>query len=171
MTTDTKDILRICEKALEWAKAREYTGWEKHDALNSPVLRALSLGRKWPRIFLTQGVMRSPVNIRPLLGVRKHRNPKGAALFARAYLNLYRLTGNERHRDEAKLILQWLLDNPAKGFTGLSWGYPYPWQDLGFYAPPGFPNIIVTYFVGRAERKSTRPKSINVPLALMPSIA
>ncbi|NOY86039.1 MAG: hypothetical protein GXP52_01895 [Deltaproteobacteria bacterium] len=148
--TNTTDILCVCERALDWAREQNYTGWEKHDALNSPMLRVLSLGRKWPRIFLTQGIMRAPVNIRPLLGVRKHRNPKGAALFARAYLNLYRLTGNERYRDEAKLILQWLLDNPAKGFTGLSWGYPYPWQDLGFYAPPGFPNRIVTYFVGRA---------------------
>ena len=82
--------------------------------------------------------------------MRKHRNPKGAALFARAYLNLYTLTENEHYRDEAKLLLQWLLDTPARGFAGLSWGYPYPWQDLGFYAPPDFPNRIVTYFVGRA---------------------
>jgi hypothetical protein len=72
------------------------------------------------------------------------------ALFARAYLNLYRVTNEEFFRHEAESLLGWLLDNPSRGFSGLSWGYGYPWQDLGFFSPPNFPNRIVTYFVGRA---------------------
>ncbi len=36
------------------------------------------------------------------------------------------------------------------GFPGLGWGYPYPWQDVGFFAPRFFPNRVVTSFVGQA---------------------
>ncbi len=143
-------VQRVCVRALAWARAQNYTGYNKHDGLNSPVLRALSLNNRWLRILFIQGVMRFPVNIRLLLGVKKVRNPKGIALFARSYLNLYRVNGDETFRREAESLLHWLLENPSQGFSGLSWGYGYPWQDLGFFAPAGFPNRVVTYFVGRA---------------------
>ncbi len=151
MGPDSKQILDICRRSLAWARERDYTGWEKHDGLNSPFLAALSMGMKWPRIFAIQAVMRFPVNIRPLFGVRKHKNPKGVALFARAWLNLYSITGEEECLKEARSLLDWLLENPVQGqWPGTSWGYPYAWQDPGFYAPPGLPNRIVTYFAGRA---------------------
>jgi hypothetical protein len=150
MKRDADSIQETCRRALTWAKDRNYTGYNKHDGLNSPLLRTLSCNNKWLRILFIQGVMRSPVNVRPLLLVRKARNPKGLALFARAHLNLYRVTGDEEHRKEAERLLTWLLDNPSQGFAGKSWGYGYPWQDMGFFAPAGFPNRIVTYFVGRA---------------------
>lgn len=146
-------FLSICRSALEWAREREYTGYNKHDGLNSPLLRALSLNNKWLRIAVIQAVMRCPINIRPLLGVHKVRNPKGIALFARAWLNLYRVTGEDRCRREAVQLLDWLLENPSRDSPhqpGLSWGYDYPWQDVGFFAAPHSPNRIVTYFVGRA---------------------
>ena len=147
---DRERLLEVCRRGLDWARRNDYAGYSKHDALNSPLLRALSLGSKWPRILFTQAVMRAPVNVRPVVGVRKARNAKGIALFARAHLNLYRVTGATEHREEAVRLLDWLLEHPSSGFKGLSWGYPYPWQDLGFYAPTNFPNRIVTYFVGRA---------------------
>ena len=143
-------FLTICRRALQWARERDYAGYSKHDALNSPLLEGLSLDNKWLRILFTQAVMRSPVNLRPLFGVRKTRNAKGIALFARAWLNLFRLTGDPQCRREAEALLDWLLANPSIGFCGLSWGYPYAWQDVGFFAPRHFPNRIVTYFVGRA---------------------
>ena len=149
-------FLDICRSALEWARERAYTGYNKHDGLSSPLLRALSLNNKWLRIAAIQAVMRCPVNIRPLLGVQKVRNPKGIALFARAWLNLYRVTGEDLCRREATQLLDWLLEHPAPAspdspdLPGLAWGYGYPWQDVGFFAAPHFPNRIVTYFVGRA---------------------
>jgi len=95
--------------------------------------------------------MRLPVNLRPLLGVRMHKNPKGVSLFARACLNLYTATGEPGRLQEGCRLLDWLLDNTAGGpWPGISWGYPYPWQDPGFFAPSGSPNRIVTYFAGRA---------------------
>ena len=151
MEPDRDQILDVALRALEWARERDYTGWEKHDGLNSPMLKTV-LGRgTWPRILAIQGVMRFPLNLRPILGVRKHKNPKGVALFARAWLNLHAVTGENDHLLEARRLLDWLLANPAQGkWPGTCWGYPYPWQDPGFYAPAGYPNRIVTYFAGRA---------------------
>src|SRR5690606_17132335 len=40
-----------------------------------------------------------------------------------------------------------LLGLSAKTRSGIGWGYQYPWQDLGFYAPAGTPNAVVTCFV------------------------
>ena len=46
------------------------------------------------------------------------------------------LGGERRNADEAGTILDWLLHNSAPGFPSPCWGYPYPWQDVGFFAPP-----------------------------------
>jgi hypothetical protein len=87
--------------------------------------------------------------------VQKARNAKGLSLFARALLSRYRVAGAEHDAAEAKALLNWLIDHPspatAEGtFPGLGWGYPYPWQDVGFFAPRHFPNRVVTSFVGQA---------------------
>lgn len=136
------------DAVLEWARRERYLGHEKHDGLNSPVLRALAGWGRWPRLLAIQGVMRSPVNLRPLLGVRKALNPKGLALFIRAYLDLHRRDGDVAHLDEARRLAAMLIaDQAGPGLHGRGWGYHYPWQDLGFYAPPRTPNAVVTAFV------------------------
>ena len=58
--------------------------------------------------------MRSPINVRPLFGVPKTRNPKGAALFAMTYLNLYKAFGKETYLSMAENLLKWLIENSSK---------------------------------------------------------
>jgi uncharacterized protein YyaL (SSP411 family) len=94
--------------------------------------------------------MRCPVHVRPWIGVRKARNAKGISLFARSLLARYQMTQAERDAHEAKALLDWLLDNSSLAFGGVAWGYPYPWQDAGFFAPRNLPNRVVTSFVGEA---------------------
>jgi hypothetical protein len=95
-------------------------------------------------------VMRSPVHIRPWLGVRTARNPKGLALFARALLARHRVTGEVRALNEARRLIDWLIEHASTEHGGMAWGYPYPWQDVGFFAPRHFPNRVVTCFVTEA---------------------
>ena len=59
-----------CETVLAFSKRQNYQGYGKHDALNSSFLKKLTFDTKWLRLLAIQAVMRSPVNIRPLLGVR-----------------------------------------------------------------------------------------------------
>jgi hypothetical protein len=140
----------VLDRVLQVARSDRYEGYSKHDGLNSPFLAALAGGSRLRRLAAIQVVTRSPVDIRPLVGVRQARNPKGLSLFARALLARHRLTGSEDDAREARELLDWLIDHPAPGFEGPCWGYPYPWQDVGFFAPRHFPNRVVTSFVGQA---------------------
>jgi hypothetical protein len=135
---------------LDTARADEYEGYSKHDALNAPWLERLAGESRLRRLAAIQLVMRCPVHVRPLLRVRKARNAKGISLFARALLARHRLTGANEDAEEATELLDWLLANSSAEFGGRAWGYPYPWQDAGFFAPRNLPNRVVTSFVGQA---------------------
>lgn len=152
---DTKNLSlttveQATEKVLAYAEANDYSGYGKFDALNSPILKAASLNNKWLRLIISQVIKRSSINLRPFFGVRQFKNPKGMALFARAYLNLYKLYGRVHDLEQAQYCLTWLADNATPGYAGYCWGYNWDWQDLGFFAPFGSPNCVVTTFVGQA---------------------
>jgi hypothetical protein len=141
----------VLARVLDIARADGYEGYSKHDALNAPWLERLAGGSRIRRLVAIQSIMRSPVDLRPLARVSKARNPKGLSLFARALLARHRMTGSEEDAAAARDVLDWLVANAARsGFDGLCWGYPYPWQDVGFFAPRHFPNRVVTSFVGQA---------------------
>lgn len=144
-------IDQTLDAVYRWSRARSYCGHTKHDALNSPLLRGVLGWNKWTRIIAIQGVMRFPFNIRPLLLVRKTQNPKGLGLFVMGLLDRYRSTQRQGYLDQARQILGLLQQLRAAGqWHGNCWGYPYPWQDLGFFAPANTPNAVVTCFVCEA---------------------
>ena len=151
MPPELHKIEELLRTTLAWSRAQLYLEHTKHDALNSPLLNKL-FGRTRPgRIFVTQAVMRFPLNVRPLLGVAKSHNPKGLALFASSLLDIYVSFGDQEDLAEAERILAMLLNLRSPGaWHGNSWGYQYPWQDLGFFAPSGTPNAVVTAFVCEA---------------------
>jgi len=142
--------MAIQRQVLDVAGALNYEGYSKHDALNAPWIETISGDSRLARLVAIQLVMRCPFHIRPLLGVRRARNAKGLALFARALLSRHRLTGEQESADAARKLLDWLIDHPSPGFPTPCWGYPYPWQDVGFFAPRDFPNRVVTSFVVQA---------------------
>ena len=147
----TSEIDGVLAKVYEWSRRQGYFGYNKHDGLNSPLLHAALGWSKWARIMAIQGVMRFPINIRPSLFVKRTRNPKGLALFVVGLLDQYRATGNNGHLAEAEMLLELLLSLRSPGnWSGDCWGYPYPWQDMGFYAPTHTPNAVVTCFVAQA---------------------
>jgi hypothetical protein len=76
---------------LDYCRVEGWKGYDPFDGLNSPVARWLpSRGRvgKFARTAWTQALKRGPINLRPLLGIRKALNPKGVALAARAVMLL-----------------------------------------------------------------------------------
>jgi len=141
---------KILTDVLEEAKKQDYSGYSKFDALNSPILRRLSFNNKWLRLIYTQIIKESPINIRPLLKVKKSINPKGIALFAHAYLFFYESTNNPEYLNEAESLIQWLLENPSPGQRHLCWGYNFIWQNTIFLQDEFEPNAVVTVFVGEA---------------------
>ncbi|MCZ6918495.1 MAG: hypothetical protein O7I93_17100 [Gemmatimonadetes bacterium] len=151
MRFDTIEALaNLQQDILDVARDVDYEGYSKHDALNAPWLEALASPSRVLRLGVTQMVMRSPVHVRPWLGVRTARNPKGLALFARALLARHRVLRDEASGEQARGLLTWLADHPSSGYEWPCWGYPYPWQDVGFFARRHFPNRVVTSFVVQA---------------------
>jgi len=147
------DFGRVLLAVLDRGAQEEYSGYSKFDALESPLVHALSFNWWLARLLWTQVVMRAPVNIRPLLRVRKGVNPKGVALFARANLTTYEMQRDEEYATRARWLLDWLLthDSRARGsYHGSCWGYHHAWQSPGFYAPEYFPNCVVTVFAAEA---------------------
>jgi len=147
---NTIDPLDACKSAIRYARQFDFAGYNKHDALNSPLLSRLTFGNRFLRLAMTQAVMRAPINLRSMLGVPRTKNPKGLALFAMSALDLFRVTGDEEWHDLAIELLDCLRKHACHDFPGLSWGYPYSWQDVGFFAPRDFPNRVVTCFVAQA---------------------
>jgi rhamnogalacturonyl hydrolase YesR len=139
---------KILIDILDSAEKKDYSGYSKFDALNSRLLKALCFNNKWLRLFYTQAVKEFPFNIRPLLRVKKSKNPKGIALFARAYLLLFQKTSEIKYLDKAESLIQWLLENPSPGANNLCWGYNFIWQNTIFLQDEFEPNAVVSVFVG-----------------------
>lgn len=140
----------ILLEVLDAADRRNYSGYSKFDALNSPLLNLFSLNNRWLQLLFTQIVKELPFNIRPVLGVKPSRNPKGIALFARAYFFLFQRTEDSDYLKRGESLLEWLLQNPSTGQRNLCWGYNFVWQSTIFFADRYEPNAVVSVFVGEA---------------------
>jgi len=141
---------RILIDILNSAEEQDYGGYSKFDALNSRFLMSLTLDNKWLRLIFTQIVKELPFNVRPLLRVKRSRNPKGIALFARAYFSLYQKTNEIEYLEKGESLIRWLLENPSPGCNNLCWGYNFVWQNTIFLQDKFEPNAVVSIFVGEA---------------------
>ncbi len=121
----------VWQKLHNFCAASEWRGYDPYDGLNSPLAKVLP-GKK-ARQAWTQLHRRSPVNLRPLVGIKPTLNPKALALFA--------LGGG----DPKLLRLLESMRNPDGG-----WGYPFDWQSRAFFAPRGTSNLICTAFAAKA---------------------
>jgi hypothetical protein len=148
--TGAESLRDLQARVLETGRVLDWAGYSKHDGLNAPWLEAVAGRSRILRLASIQLVMRCPLHVRPWIGVRPARDPKGLALFSRALLFRARTLGEDGAAAQARELLDWLLAHPAPGFELLAWGYPYPWQDVGFFAPRHFPNRVVTSNVAQA---------------------
>jgi hypothetical protein len=142
-------VLRARARLDAWIEAQQFRGWDPHDALNSPIVRALTFGNRYLGIVWLQLVKRSPLNLRPLLRVPKGYNPKGMGLFLASYLR-------KGDAGRARFFARWLVDNASKGFHGPCWGYNFDWPNRGFFAAKGTPTIVNTAFNGFAFLDAAR---------------
>lgn len=153
---EVRQVREVLAAVLRHSSNSQFKGFNKHDGLNSPILKALLGWSKWSRIVAIQTVMRSPINIRPLLLVPRTYNPKGLSLFAQCYLDLAQC-GETDQIEPARSLLKLLGGMTSPGpWAGSAWGYHYPWQDLGFFAPSNTPNAVVSCFVCESYLKAYR---------------
>ena len=131
-------------------EANDYAGYDPYDALNSPVLRGISCGSKYGRIAVTQALKRLPVNLRPILGIKKDHNPKGLGLFLWGYAKLYKVEKKNEYLERIDYLLSLLEKLRTRGYSGNCWGYNFDWQSRAFFIPKYTPTIVNSAFIGHA---------------------
>lgn len=151
--TDAANKSRICEslcRLTEWLEANDYQGYDTFDGLNARVLRPLTFDNRFLLMVLQQGVRRFPINMRPMLGIKKSHSSKAMGFLARGFMRLYDATGNTEWRDKAKYALRWLVENQSPGYGGACWGNHFDYQSRTFYLPRGMPTVVWTSLIGHA---------------------
>ena len=143
-------VLHQLVNVLDYARARDYRGWDLYDGESSRLLRALPVDNKWLNIAFQQAVRRAPVNVRPLLRVEQRRNFMGVALFAIANFRAYELTGQSRFLDDGRELVEWLVDNRSTGYSGFCGGHKHPLQGLDYRNEPNVPGIVGTAYAVEA---------------------
>lgn len=133
-----------------WLENNEYRGYDTFDGLNARFVRPLTFEKKFLRTVLQQGVRRFPINLRPLLGVRKSRSTKAMGFLARGFLRMHEATGDPAWRAKAEFTLQWLQENQSPGYSGACWGNHFDYQSRSSYVPNGLPSVVWTSLIGHA---------------------
>lgn len=147
---ETQDVVR---HLLDAAQKDNFAGYDPFDGLNSVLFKALPflknsiLGLAWLQLN-----KRSPVNLRPVIGVPKKRNPKGVALFILGMLENEQLTDKPEMIATCRQLADWLLEEQCDKSTWKApcWGYHFDWKARAFYVPQGKPNVISTIYVSQA---------------------
>jgi len=133
-----KDLILYCLR-------QDFSGYDPYDTLNSP-LGLQRLG-KWIPAVAVQIQKRNPINIRPLLGIHKGRNPKGIGLMLKAFTLLHKIDPQEHYRNIADSLYQWLIDHRSTGYSGYAWGYNFDWVNPEGNLKAFTPSVVVTAFV------------------------
>ena len=147
---DLQGLVSTIDALERWLRERDYAGIDPFDGLSgNHIPRALLQGAR-TRQAVVQAAKRSPVDLRPLLGVRPGRMAKAAGLIASGYARLEEAGWGGPARERATGLLEWLQTPFAHGADPRAWGYEFDVQTRWAFYPAGTPNIIVTTFVANA---------------------
>ena len=147
---NTKQIIENSLHKLEkWVEDHHYKGYDPADGLTS-YLRPLTFGNLFLDRLLQQLIWRSPVNIRPILGVKPKDSFIGRGYMAWGYLIRYKTMNNNNYKRKAIDCLEHLKVNKAPGFKDYSWGKTHDFASRGGRQGKFEPITIWTSLIGFA---------------------
>src|SRR3974390_2987358 len=141
-------LLDALHRLETWGEERGWAGTDPYDALNAtrlagPLKRSV-LGRR----VLTQLVKRSPIDLRPLLGIAHGHSAAALAQVASGYA-LGGIPG-EAGRARLRRAIGALDQLRCQAYEEPCWGYHFDVQTRVFFYPRTAPNTIATAFTGLA---------------------
>jgi hypothetical protein len=141
-------VLDAARKLERWGAARDWVGSDPYDGLNYtrlvPALRSRLASR-----LVTQAVKRSPLDLRPLLGVPPAVSSVTLAHLVAAYAQANFLP-IEAARAKLERSIHRLIEARCPGLDEPCWGYHFDVHTRVFSYPKGAPNTIATAFAGLA---------------------
>jgi hypothetical protein len=154
----------ISDNLLHYIETQNYRGYDPYDTLNSWL--PFEFFGKWGRPVAIQIQKRNPINVRPVIGIKKGYNPKAMGLFLQSYSLMYKNNPSDEVRSKMDFLFNWLRDNRSKGFNHYCWGYNFDWASSVKFLPAYSPTIVVSVFVAKGiieYHKSTQnPEAIMV---------
>jgi rhamnogalacturonyl hydrolase YesR len=140
---------RSADAVAKWVEDHGYRAYDPGDG-NLSFLHALTFDVLMLERILGQTVYRSPLNLRPLLGIKPHVSTKGMGYMAWGYLKLYAGTGEPSYASRAKHCLEWVLDNKSPFYPQYAWGNHFPFCTRGGKTPALEPIVPWTALIGQA---------------------
>ncbi len=140
-------------KLREYIEAEDYRGYDPYDALKSPLFKLPVLKSNNTVRFLSQQfVKRFPLNLRPLLGIKKGYNPVTLGLCIQGYSNCTRIFPGHKNEYSEKInrLIEELEKLIPSGYNGACWGYDFDWQSRYAKIPAYHPTVVATGFVTNA---------------------
>ena len=144
-----EDFTLSLQKVQDWIERHEYKGYEPFDGLLSWA-RPLAFGNLFAERLLMQAIRQSPINLRPLLGVRPQESTKGRGYMASGYLSLYKMTREASYLDKAVACLHWLDQHKVPRFQHHSWSNHFDFSARGGSYTRHDPIIVWTSLIGQA---------------------
>ena len=132
-----------------WGEEHSWAGSDPYDALNATRFRRAFDVHPLGRRVLLQSVKRSPVDLRPLLGIPPGVNALTLAWVASAYA-LCDALAEPGAEDRLRSTLARLEALRCEGFREPCWGYHFPFQSRIMGYGLGDPNTIATSYAGHA---------------------
>ena len=123
-------VFQSLKKVEKWVENHDYQAYEPFDGLSSP-LRRLTFGSLLLDRLLMQAVRQSPINIRPLLGIKPLPSTKGRGYMAWGYLCMFKLTKDPEYLQKAVSCLEWLMKNKSPKFEEYSWANHFDFASRG----------------------------------------
>ena len=135
-------------RAIErWGSEREWRGPDPYDALNASRLPRIARRSPLALRVVTQAVKRSPVNLRPVLGIPDGVSAATLAHVISAYARNGFLNPEETQGRLAECVAA-LDELRCTTFPEPCWGYHFDVQTRVFFYPRTSPNTIATAFAG-----------------------
>jgi len=143
-----KEIRKSLEILDKWVENNGWEGYDPYDIKETKLFLYFQKNR-YTAFAADLIVSLFPNLSRKIFRVKKRVIPKAMALFARGYLILYKKLEDKKYLNKALYCLNWLVNNPSKGYSGFCWGYPFDWQSR-IFIPKGTPCSVVTSIAAHA---------------------
>ena len=136
------------KKVERWVEEHNYKAYEPFDGLSS-FFRPLTFNSLFLERLLQQLIRQSPINLRPLFGVKPQESTKGRGYMAWGYLNMFELTQDSAYKEKALGCLNWLDSNKAPGSAYHSWANHFDFASRSGRLFKHEPIIVWTSLIGQ----------------------
>ncbi len=149
MNNNSDQILTSLKQVEQWVQEKDYRGYEPFDGLSSP-FRALTFGNLFLDRLLLQLIRQSPINLRPLFGVKTLDSTIGRGYMAWGYCYMFKLTGDPEYKAKITSCLEWLMANKSPGYKEYTWGKHFDFASRTGLYRTFEPILVWTALIGHA---------------------